>query len=271
MNKLKAEKQEEVIRALVEGCSVRSVERMTGTHRDTILRLMVRVGSACSEMMDQSLRGLNLRHIQMDEIWCYVGKKQRRLEIDDDESKLGDFWTWVALDTDTKLVPCHLVGKRTRENAVSFVSDLASRVEGRVQLSSDALESYVEAVETGFGREVDYGRIVKHYESTPVGPGRYSPPKVTSVRSEVVIGAPKSGACTSHVERGNLTIRMQQRRFTRLTNAFSKKVENLTAAVALHFAWYNFARVHRTLRVTPAMEAGVTGRIWTIRDLVDLA
>jgi IS1 family transposase len=270
MNKLPSAKQESVIAALVEGSSIRSVERMTGVHRDTITRLMIRVGGSCGEMMDATLRGLSCKHLQMDEIWCYVGKKQRHVLPEDDLSRVGDFWTYVALDTDTKLVPAHRVGKRDRRNTRAFVNDLASRLEGRVQLSSDMLEAYVFAVEDSFGfGGVDYGRIVKHYEAEPVGPGRYSPPHVTSTTIDAVLGSPR-GACTSHVERQNLTMRMSMRRFTRLTNAFSKKVENLRAAVALHFAHYNFVRIHRSLRITPAMAAGVTSRVWDLGELVEL-
>lgn len=176
-----------------------------------------------------------------------------------------------ALDTDTKLVPAHRVGKRDRENTHAFIADLASRIDGRVQISSDMLEGYVQAIEQGFGGEdfVDYGRIVKHFEAEPVGPGRYSPPHVTGTTTDTVLGAP-TGICTSHVERQNLTMRMSMRRFTRLTNGFSKRVENLRAAVALHFAHYNFVRIHRSLRVTPAMAARVTSRVWDLSELVEL-
>lgn len=271
MNRLSTDKQIQVISGLIEGCSIRSVERMSGVHRDTILRLMVRVGGSCAEMMDASLRGLTLRHVQVDEIWAYVGKKQRHIQATDDTSQVGDFWTFVALDTDTKLVPAYRVGKRDRENTHAFIDDLSSRIEGRVQLSSDMMEAYVQAVEYGFGgrNQVDYSRIVKHYEAEPVGPGRYSPPKVTAISTDAVIGEPHH-ACTSHVERQNLHMRMSMRRFTRLTNGFCKKVENLRAAVALHFAHYNFVRIHRSLRVTPAMAAGVSDRLWDLGELVEL-
>ena len=269
MNRLKKDKQIQVIAALVEGNSVRSIERMADVHRDTILRLMVRVGGSCAEMMDASLRGLDLRHVQMDEIWAYVGKKQRHVQPEDDPKLVGDFWTYVALDTDTKLVPSHLVGKRNRTNTRAFVDDLASRMAGRVQISSDMMEAYVFAVEDAFGDEVDYGRIVKSYEAEPVGAGRYSPPHVIGTTRDVVLGDPH-GITTSHVERQNLTMRMSMRRFTRLTNGFSKKVENLRAAVALHFAYYNFCRIHRSLRITPAMAAGVTNRVWDLGELVEL-
>ena len=178
---------------------------------------------------------------------------------------------FATLDTDTKLVPCHLVGKRTRSNTHAFVADLASRIEGRIQISSDMMEAYAHAVDESFGGEdfVDYGRIVKQYEAEPIGPGRYSPPEVKGITTDTVIGAPV-GICTSHVERQNLTMRMNMRRFTRLTNGFSKKVENLRCAVALHFGFYNFCRIHSSLRVTPAMAAGVTSRVWDLGELVDL-
>lgn len=270
MNRLSEDKQIQIVAALVEGNSIRSIERMTDTHRDTITRLMIRVGGSCGEMMDESLRGLELRHVQVDEIWSFVAKKQRHVQPQDDPKRVGDFWTYVALDTDTKLVPAHLVGKRDRKNTHAFISDLASRIDGRVQLSSDMLATYVQAIEDGFGIDrVDYGRIVKHYQAEPVGPGRYSPPHVTSTTRDVVLGDPH-GITTSHVERQNLNMRMSMRRFTRLTNAFSKKVENLRAAVALHFAYYNFVRIHRSLRITPAMAAGVTNRVWDLGELVEL-
>jgi len=270
MNKLNLDKRTTVISALVEGCSIRSTERMTGVHRDTIMRLMIRVGDVCALFMDHEMRDLTCRHLQMDEIWCYVGKKQRHLKPSDDPAQNGDFWTYVALDTNSKLVPAYRVGKRDGANTRAFVSDLASRLDGRVQLSSDALEAYVDAVEQGFGSDVDYGRIVKHYEATPVGPGRYSPPKVASTTREQIMGTPEH-ICTSHVERQNLTMRMSMRRFTRLTNAFSKKLDNLKAAVSLHFAHYNFCRIHKTLRVTPAMEAGIANEPLELHDLVAAA
>ena len=269
-NKLKRDKQIAAISALVEGNSIRSTERMTGAHRDTITRLMVRVGDACASVMDAEMHDLPCRHLQLDEIWSYVGKKQRHLKPTDNQAEKGDFWTFVALDKATKLVPSYRVGKRDGVNTMAFVDDLASRLSGRVELSSDMLEAYVDAIEHSFGRDVDYGRIVKHFETEPVGPGRYSPPKVTSTSRNVVTGRPRH-ICTSHVERQNLTMRMSMRRFTRLTNAFSKKVDNLKAAVSLHFTHYNFVRIHRSLRVTPAMEAGIAREPWSIGDLVDMA
>jgi len=272
MNILKKEKQGSAIAALVEGVSIRSTERMTGIHRDTIMRLMVRLGQDCANLMDSYMKNLKGDNYQVDEIWCYVGKKQRHLKETDNIEELGDQWVFVALDADSKLIPSYLVGKRKAENAKAFIADLSNRLDNRVQLSSDALSAYVEAIESAFGMEVDYGQVVKTYEAEPIGPGRYSPPHVISAERTVIQGNPKhSKISTSYIERQNLTMRMQMRRFTRLTNAFSKKLENLKAAVALHFAHYNFVRIHKTLRVTPAMEAGVTNRLWTISDLLEWA
>lgn len=272
MNTLPLETKATLIHHLVEGSSVRSIERITGVHRDTTIRLMVRVGNACARMMDEKLNGLSCKLVQVDEIWTYCKKKQRHVKPLDVQSQVGDQWCFVALDSETKLVAAHLVGKRTAENTRAFIKDLSSRVACRIQVSSDQLSFYTEAMEAAFGGDVDYGQIAKSYESEPIGPGRYSPPKVVSVERSVIVGAPvESDISTSHVERQNLTMRMQMRRFTRLTNAFSKKVENLKAAVALHFAWYNFVRIHRSLKVTPAIKAGITGSPWTVLDLVKLS
>ncbi len=271
MNILKREKQEAAIAALVEGSSIRSVERMTGIHRDTIMRLGYRVGHGCANLMDSYMRNLKCQSVQVDEIWCYVGKKQSHLK-DNDLEEFGDQWVFVALDADSKLIPSYLVGKRTAENTQAFITDLSNRLDNRVQLTSDSLNLYATAVEEVFGIGVDYGQLVKSYEAEPTGVGRYSPPHVVSAERKVIVGNPRlSQISTSYVERQNLTMRMQIRRFTRLTNAFSKKLDNLKAAVALHFAHYNFVRVHKTLRVTPAMEAGITNRLWTIADLLEWA
>jgi len=272
MNKLDVRTQESVISSLVEGMSIRSIERITSVQRDTITRLLVPVGDACEGLMDGMMHNLPCRRIELDEIWCYVGKKQRHVAETDDPSRVGDFWTFVALDADTKLVPTYAVGKRDAPTANAFMCDLASRLANRVQLSSDALRLYVEAIERGFGGEVDYAQIVKSYEAEPIGPGRYSPPKVVAIEKDRLVGAPDMNrASTAFVERQNLHMRMAMRRFTRLTNAFSKKVENLEAAVALHFAHYNFVRIHGTLKATPAMASGVTSRPWTVHELVRLS
>ncbi|MEW6532347.1 MAG: IS1 family transposase [Thermodesulfobacteriota bacterium] len=272
MNKLSLDKQTAVVSALVEGSSIRSVEGMTRVHRDTIMRLMVRVAQACEGIMDREMWNLPCRRIQLDEIGCYVGKKQRHVRESDDPSTVGDFWTWVALDAETKLVPVYRVGKRDSATAHALINDLDSRLRNRIQLSSDKLPLYVEAIEQRFGADVDYAQIVEAYEAEPIGPGRYSPPKVVSVEKTRVLGSPDMDmTSTSFVERQNLTMRMNMRGFTRLTNAFSKKVENLKAAVALHFAHYNFVRVHKTLKVTPAMEAGIAREVWSLRTLVGMA
>jgi len=269
MNILRREKQEAAIAALVEGASIRSIERMTGIHRDTIMRLGYRVGQGCANLMDSYMRNLKCQNVQVDEIWTFIGKKQRHLKDTDNLEELGDQWVFVALDADSKLIPSYLVGKRTGENAQAFIADLSNRLNNRVQLSSDSMSAYPDAVELAFGAKVDYGQLVKAYEAEPLGPGRYSPPQIIRADRIVISGTPKqSKISTSYVERQNLTMRMQMRRFTRLTNAFSKKLENLKAAVALHFAHYNFVRIHGSLRVTPAMAAGVTDHLWSIPDLL---
>jgi len=269
---LKLEKQEAVVRALMEGCSVRAVERLTGTHRDTICRLTVRLGAACDRLHDETMRDLPCQRIEMDELWAFVRKKQRQVTAEDDPQQVGDAWCWIALDPDSKVVPAYRVGKRTGFDADSFVADLAGRLRNRVYLSADALGLYVEAVERGFGPNVDFAQVVKAYEAVPIGPGRYSPPRVTSVSKEAVVGSPDLvAATTSHSERLNLSVRTSLRRFTRLSLGFSKTFGGLRGAVSLFMAHYNLVRVHRSLRVTPAMAAGVTRRLWSVRDLVDYA
>src|ERR1700732_5137621 len=220
--------------------------------------------------MDEQMRDLRRRRIEVDEIWAYVGKKQRHLTPLDDPRRVGDQYTFVALDPETKIVPAYLVGKRDLPTATAYITDLSERLANRIQLSSDALAAYVEATERAFGADVDYGQIHKFYEAEPVGRGRYSPPHVVGAERTAIVGNPDPAHInTSYIERQNLTMRMSMRRFTRLTNAFSKKVENLRAAVSLHFAHYNFVRVHRTLRVTPAMEARVSDRLWSLDELVE--
>jgi IS1 family transposase len=270
MNRLPLTRRTQIINCLAEGNSIRSTERMTDTHRDTIMRLMVEVGTGCAALANEQMRNLDCRRIQCDEIWTFCRMKQVRIPRFTDRTKVGDQWTFVAIDPDTKLVPAYRVGKRTRETAVAFMIDLSERLSNRVQISSDSLRSYVDAVERAFGADVDYGQIVKFYDAEPIGPGRYAPPRVTGAERTVIAGRPdQAHISTSHVERQNLTMRMSMRRFTRLTNAFSKKFENLQAAVALHFAHYNLVRLHKTLRVTPAMAANVAGRVWSLEELVE--
>ena len=269
MYNLKSEKQETVIKCLVDGNSIRSTERITGVHRDTIMRLLCRAGANCEKIMDSEMRNLACERLQLDEIWQYVGKHQRRLKPEDDPTRMGDFWTFVAIDADTKLIPSYRIGKRTLETAVEFIDDLSDRLENRVQISSDSLRAYVDAIEAVFGANVDYAQIVKSYEAEPIGPGRYSPPRVAKIEKFIKWGNPDPDhISTSYIERSNLTMRMSIRRMTRLTNAYSKKLENFKAAVALHFAYYNFCRVHQSLRTTPAMAAGVSNRILEIGEII---
>lgn len=270
MNRLNLDRRTQVVAALVEGNSIRSTERMTGIHRDTIMRLLVEVGTGCAALMDEKMRELPCRRVQVDEIWSYVGKKQRHLKPEDDRSRVGDQWTFVAIDAETKLVPSYLVGKRTAFDANIFMRDLSMRLANRVQLSSDAMDAYADAVERAFGADVDYGQAVKFYEAEPVGAGRYSPPRVVNVELSTIAGNPDAKhISTSYIERQNLTMRMSMRRFTRLTNGFSKKLENMKAAVSLHFAHYNFVRTHKSLRMTPAMAAGVEKGLWSLGELVE--
>ena len=271
-NVLKQEKQEQVIKCLMEGSSIRSTERLTGVHRDTIMRLMVRAGDGAKKLMDEKLRHIIANQIQIDEIWGYVGKKEKHVTEEENSEQIGDMWTFVAIDADTKLVPSFLVGKRTRENAEAFLFDLASRLDSRVQLSADQLPAYVEAVWKAFGFKADFGQIVKTYEAEPIGAGRYSPPKVVSVERNKVFGEPDMDkVSTSFVERQNLTMRMNIRRLTRLTNAFSKKAENHSAAIALWFGYYNFVRPHKSLNTTPAVMAGIEKRSWKLNEFLGYA
>jgi IS1 family transposase len=272
MNVLSKEKQSTVIGALAEGNSIRSIERMTGIHRDTIMRLGIRVGEGYQRIMDDKMRDLPCRLIQVDEVWGYVGMKQRTALRNRASGDFGDVWTWVALDSETKLVPTFAVGDRSGYMADTFIEDLASRLSHRVQISSDALRAYTDAVERAFGAEVDYGSIVKTFSHTDLAEQRrYSPPDVMHVKHSAVKGSPIVDLIsTSHVEKQNHTLRMHCRRLTRLTNAFSKKLENFKAAVALHYAYYNFVKSNIAIRCTPAMAAGVANSLWTVRDLVEM-
>jgi IS1 family transposase len=272
-NILSLEKQVMVISALAEGSSIRSIERMTGINHNTIMSLGVRVGKACEKLMDEKMRGLACNKIQVDEIWGFIGKKKRNATAKEQKAGLGDVWTFVGIDAETKVVPSYIVGHRDMYHTKMFLSDLASRVTNRIQLSSDSMNAYASAVEVAFGSEVDYGQIVKTYSLTDLtNQGRYSPAEVVKVERTSIYGNPKMrNVSTSYVERQNLTMRMHCRRLTRLTNAFSKKLENFKAAVALHFAYYNFVKIHSSLRMTPAMAVKVTDRLWDVSDLVKLA
>jgi IS1 family transposase len=273
-NVLKHEKQVAVLNTLLEGASVRSVERLTGVHRDTILRLMVKVGNGCDTLLNEAMRGLSCERIECDELWAFVGKKQRHVTAFDDPAK-GDIWTYIAIDSDTKLVPTFMSGKRTDAATTAFISDLRGRLNKRVQITTDGLRMYATAIADSFGTdgsECSYATLVKQFEAEPLGPGRYSPPKVTGTAKTPIFGSPvEELISTSYVERKNLSLRMGVRRFTRLTNAHSKKVENHVAMVALWFAFYNFVRPHSTVRTTPAVAAGVTDHEWTLAELMDAA
>jgi len=270
MNRLDIRKQTSVIAALLEGNSIRSTERITGIHRDTICRLLVEAGDRCQDLMDGAMRNLRCSYIQCDEIWTYVGKKQRHVG-QDDSPEAGDQWVFVAMDEETKLVPVFTVGKRTEETTWYFMNDLAERLAVRPQITTDGFVFYQRHVEEAFGSNVDFAQLIKMYGEfdRPAGHERYSPSPIVECIARVRSGDPDpQRICTSHIERQNLTMRMQMRRFTRLTNAFSKKLTNLKAACAVHFAHYNFCRVHQSLRITPAMAAGVTDTVWGVEKLL---
>jgi IS1 family transposase len=271
MNKLSTAKRAAVVAALVEGNSIRASARMTQVSKPTILKLLADLGAACSQFHDQTVRGLRSRRIECDEIWQFCYAKAKNVPEDKRGTfGYGDVWTWTALDSDSKLIVSWLVGGRDAGTAFTFMNDVASRLRNRVQLTTDAHRPYLSAVEDAFGADIDYATLQKVY-GTEGDEKRYSPAKIISSTTEVITGNPDPRhISTSYVERQNLTMRMHMRRFTRLTNAFSKKVENHMAAVALHFAYYNFCRVHQTLRVTPAMEAGISSHVWSIAEIVAL-
>jgi IS1 family transposase len=271
-NVLPMDKQVAVISALAEGSGIRQIERMTGINRNTIMNLGVRVGQGCAKILDEKMRNLPCHHLQFDEVWGFIGKKQKHVKPEDDQ-QLGDVWTFCAIDSDTKLVPSFKVGKRDHVTANSLVQDVASRMANRVQISSDALRVYVDAIEQAFGSNVDFAQIVKTYEEDYQHPERkYSPAAFVSSEKNRVMGSPRMDlVSTSHVERLNGTTRLHMRRLTRLTYAFSKKLENFEAAVALHFSYYNFVKRHGTLRCTPAMAAGVERDFWTVGNLIEAA
>jgi IS1 family transposase len=268
-NVLPKDKQIAVIGALTEGSSLRSIERITGIHHDTIGRLAVKVGQGCAALLDSSMRNLSCNRLELDEIWGFVGKKDRNVRIG--ETGVGSVWTFCAIDAETKLVPAFKVGDRDAATAKAFVKDIADRMAYRVQISTDGLNAYVAAMEHAFGEFVDYGQIIKTYGHEEVSDNRrYSAPKFVSSEKKIVVGNPdRRLISTSYVERLNATTRLHMPRLTRLTLAFSKKRENFEAAVALHFAYYNFVKRHNTLRCTPAMAAGVTGSFWSVGDLVE--
>ncbi len=271
MNTMPLQKKTQILQLLVEGNSMRSIERIVGCSINTVTKLLEDAGAACAAYHDANVRGLTTKRIQCDEIWafCYAKNKNVETALAAPEGA-GDVWTWTAIDADSKLIVSYLVGGRDTEYAKEFMLDVKSRLSNHVQLSTDGHKPYMQAVEQAFD-EVDYAMIVKHYGPDVQRNGRYSPPVCTGSRKQVVSGSPdRDHISTSYVERQNLTMRMHMRRFTRLTNGFSKKVENNLHAVALHFMYYNFCKIHKTLRVTPAMEAGIESKVWSVEDLAKL-
>lgn len=276
MNVLKMEKKRLVVRCLVDGMSIRAIERVTGVHRDTTIRLMVKLGKGCATLLDEAMRGLDCKRLEVDELWSFVQKKQKAVKKQKDPNKnkdYGDTWVFIALDPDSKIVPSHLVGKRTLETANEFMEDLGGRMLGRIQMTSDGLKSYVESIEQVFGGDIDYAQIVKEFEADEAK--ATLPPRVYGaayIGREPIYGKPNPRyISTSMVERQNLTMRMGMRRFTRKTNGFSKKLENHKAAVALHFGYYNLARPHLSIKVAPAVKAGVISETWGVTRLIEEA
>jgi IS1 family transposase len=269
MNLLNQSERARIISCLVEGDSIRATSRMTGFSSNTITKLLVEMGDACRTYHDENVVGVQAKRVQCDEIWSFVGAKMASATEEQVARGWGDAWTWCALDADSKLVISYLVGQRGAAWAKVFMEDVASRVTTRIQITTDGHRAYAEAVEGAFGMDCDYAMLIKLYGSDTQLDRRYSTGECIGTQTAVLMGSPDPlHISTSYVERLNLTTRMQVRRFTRLTNAFSKKWENHEAAIALHFMNYNFCRVHKTLRVTPAMEAGLSGHVWSIEELV---
>lgn len=271
MNRLDNETRVRVVSALVEGVGVNATCRMTGVAKNTVLKLLADLGKACLTYHNEHVRNLTSKRIQCDEVWSFVYAKQKNVPEEFRGFGVGDVWTWTALDADSKLLISYLVGLRDSGYAFEFMNDVASRLTHRVQMTTDGHKPYLEAVEGSFGADIDYAMLIKIYGSERTDESRYSPPECTGTRQIVVTGNPeKKFISTSYIERSNLTLRMMNRRFTRLTNAFSKKIENHVHAIALYAMHYNFCKIHGTLRVTPAMEAGVTGKLWELTDIVAL-
>jgi IS1 family transposase len=270
MNKKSTKERAQILQLLVEGNSLRATSRITGASINTVTKLLVEAGEACAWYQDKNLRNLPCKRVQVDEIWSFVYSKQKNVP-EGMEGEAGDVWTWTAIDADTKIVPSWRVGSRDAEAANDFMQDLASRMASRIQLTSDGHKPYLSAVEGAFGADIDYAMLIKLYGSTTEGQKRYSPAHVVGAQKGIINGTPdKKHISTSYAERQDLTMRMSMRRFTRLTNAFSKKVENHCHAIALHFMHYNFCRIHKSLRVSPAMSAGVSQTLWTLEDIVNM-
>jgi IS1 family transposase len=269
MNRMTRERRAQILGMMVEGNSIRAIARMTGASKNTIARLLEDAGEAFSAYQDRVFHDLPCRRLQLDEIWAFCYAKQRNVQFAKKAPEdAGDIWTWVAIDAETKLVPSWRIGDRSGETATDFVCDLSKRLANQVQVTSDGHRAYLEAIEAGFGADVDYAQLIKLYGEVPHPAGRYSPAQIQDTRTYCCTGKPDpKHISTSYVERHNLTIRMSNRRLTRLTNAFSKKAENHSYSMAIYFMNYNFVRIHQTLRVTPAMAAGVTTKLWNLTDL----
>jgi IS1 family transposase len=272
MNRLPITKRAHILNLLVEGNSLRATSRIADVSINTVYKLAIDAGEACSVYQDQAFRNLSCKRLQLDEIWSFVYAKQRAVPFAKKAPEVaGDVWTWIAICADTKLVPSWRVGDRSGATAIEFVCDLSKRLAHRVQITSDGHRAYLEAVEAGFGADVDYAQLIKLYGEVPHPAGRYSPAQIQGTRIFCCSGDPDpKHISTSYVERQNLTMRMSMRRFTRLTNGFSKKVETHAHAISLHYMHYNFVRIHKTLRVTPAMAAGVTSKLWGLADIANL-
>ena len=270
MNKFSHEKRVQIINLLVEGNSMRATARIADVAFNSVAKFFIDASKVCAEYQDETFRNLSCKKLQLDEIWSFVGCKQKNVREGVVEG-IGDVWTWVAIDADTKLVPSWRIGDRGGDIAKEFVADLASRLANRVQITTDGHRAYLEAIEGAFGKDVDYAMLVKLYGEIVEGQKRYSPAECVGIKKTKIAGNPDlCCTSTSFVERQNLTMRMSIRRFTRLTNAFSKKIENHAHSVALHYMHYNFCRIHKTLRMSPAMAAGVETRLWSINDIVDM-
>ena len=275
MNKLTNEKRAQILSVLCEGMGVNAACRITGASKNTVLKLLADAGEACATYQDEKMRNLTCKRVECDEIWSFVGMKQKNVpEQHKGEFGFGDVYTWTAIDADTKLIPCWYVGTRSAESAYDFIHDLASRLTNRIQLTTDGHRAYVDAVEDAFGANIDFAQLIKMYGTlgqSKEDQRRYSPAKCTGIEKRTITGNPSiKHVSTSYVERQNLTMRMHMRRFTRLTNGFSKKLENHMHAISLYFMFYNFCKIHKTLRVTPGMEAKLTDRVWSVDDIVAL-
>jgi IS1 family transposase len=264
-------KRSQVVSALVEGVSINAICRMTGVSKGAVLKLLADIGEACAEYHDKNVRRVRVRRLQADEIWQFIGAKKKNVTPEQEANGWGDAWTWVGIDGDTKLIVSYFVGMRDKAAAMDFIQDCADRISGRPQITTDALRAYPDAIEAAFGSEVDYAQLHKIYGAATPDESRYSPATCIGADMKVVSGDPDpKHVSTSYVERQNLTMRMHMRRFTRLTNGFSKKFDNHVYAVALHFMHYNFCRIHQTLRITPAMAAGLTDHVWSLEELCAL-